>query len=432
MERRTRTGAKPASLEEAGSLSGDSSKAHSNRRGGADSGRSRSKLGTCCDILGLLFLGGVSYLVYLALFADCIIDPQPRGVPPPPEMTGALSPDSSESLADAEILFPDVLVGAECLAWDDDGMLYTGTMSGQIWKVDPAADEPVLVANTGKVACDSSVRELRPECGRPLGLRVMPDNSLLIVDAFMGLLKLSLLDGKMETLVHQNQVVDGAPLVFADDLAIGPDGAVYFSDVSTYSMDKLFYDVMSAGGRGRIIRYDPVTGSASTFARDLHFANGVELSHDGKSIIVTETSMYRITRIFITGERTGQSEVLAENLPGFPDNVRRHPDSGYLVAMSAGRTWKSTLLDNRPYLVRLMINAVPYDELVKASNPYGLCVHVSESGDVIRTWHDARAHTLAFTSHCSMHGDHMFVGSFVSRGIGKLKLSKSLPQNAGN
>ena len=61
-------------------------------------------------------------------------------------------------------------------------------------------------------------------------------------------------------------------------------------------------------------------------------------------------------RIFITGERTGQSEVLAENLPGFPDNVRRHPDSGYLVAMSAGRTWKSTLLDNRPYLVRLMIN----------------------------------------------------------------------------
>ena len=76
--------------------------------------------------------------------------------------------------------------------------------------------------------------------------------------------------------------------------------------------------------------------------------------------------------------------------------------------------------------------AVPYDELVKASNPYGLCVHMSESGDVIRTWHDARAHTLAFTSHCSMHGDHMFVGSFVSRGIGKLKLSKSLPQNAGN
>ena len=44
-------------------------------------------------------------------------------VPPPPEMTGALSPDSSESLADAEILFPDVLVGAECLAWDDDGEL---------------------------------------------------------------------------------------------------------------------------------------------------------------------------------------------------------------------------------------------------------------------------------------------------------------------
>ena len=54
--------------------------------------------------------------------------------------------------------------------------------------------------------------------------------------------------------------------MFADDLAIGPDGAVYFSDVSTYSMDKLFYDVMSAGGRGRIIRYDPVTGKNDRFS----------------------------------------------------------------------------------------------------------------------------------------------------------------------
>ena len=56
-------------------------------------------------------------------------------------------------------------------------------------------------------------------------------------------------------------MIDGKPIMFPDDLAVGPDGSVYFSDVSyRYDYDQFLYDILESRPLGRIIRYNPQTG----------------------------------------------------------------------------------------------------------------------------------------------------------------------------
>ena len=50
-------------------------------------------------------------------------------------------------------------------------------------------------------------------------------------------------------------------MLIADDLAVAPDGVVYFSDASTkFTLLEAYYDHVEAGANGRVIRYDPKTG----------------------------------------------------------------------------------------------------------------------------------------------------------------------------
>ena len=50
-------------------------------------------------------------------------------------------------------------------------------------------------------------------------------------------------------------------------------------------------------------------------------ANGIVVEPGGESLLVAETGAYRIQRYWLKGDRAGQTEVFAENLPGFPDNI---------------------------------------------------------------------------------------------------------------
>ena len=67
---------------------------------------------------------------------------------------------------------------------------------------------------------------------------------------------------------------------------------------------------------------------------------------------------------------------------------------------------------------------VAYESFIKISYSYGLCIHVSESCDVLQTWHDAAGTTVGHTSHCAIQDEHMYVGSYLLPGLGKMKLRK--------
>lgn len=76
---------------------------------------------------------------------------------------------------------------------------------------------------------------------------------------------------------------------------------------------------------------DTKTGQYSHIMDGLRFPNGIELSSDGKSILLVETMKLRILRIPSDG---GEVTVFSDGLPGVPDNIKASPRGGYWVPVS--------------------------------------------------------------------------------------------------
>lgn len=53
-------------------------------------------------------------------------------------------------------------------------------------------------------------------------------------------------------------------------------------------------------------------------------------------------------RYYIKGEHEGKSEVFAQNLPGYPDNIRLSSHGGYWVGLAWKRTQVTDLLGKYP------------------------------------------------------------------------------------
>ncbi len=79
---------------------------------------------------------------------------------------------------------------------------------------------------------------------------------------------------------------------------------------------------------------DPAKGTWKVLKSDIHFANGVQLHPDGKTVLVVETAKSRIWRVALDG--SGAS-LFGPVLPGYPDNIRTSPRGGFWVSMWSTR-----------------------------------------------------------------------------------------------
>ncbi|WP_370263682.1 SMP-30/gluconolactonase/LRE family protein [Limnobacter sp.] len=232
-------------------------------------------------------------------------------------------------LGDATVHGRANVLHAESFAIGPDGAAYTGLSNGDVVRVErealavPQAAQQLPMKRVGNTG------------GRPLGLVFHPDGYLVVADGVRGLLKLSL-QGEVAVL---STASEGLPFAFVDDVDVSADGRyAYFSDASSkFGLSHYTLDILEHAGNGRLLQYDFETGQTTTLLHGLQFANGVVLSHDGRYVLVNETAAYRITRYWLKGERAGQAESFVQNLPGFPDNIRRGADGHYWVAMPSLR-----------------------------------------------------------------------------------------------
>ncbi|XP_009083138.1 PREDICTED: adipocyte plasma membrane-associated protein-like, partial [Acanthisitta chloris] len=119
-------------------------------------------------------------LLGVTVLLDCPIDPQPISLKEPPLLAGVLEPNTK--LRKAERLWENQLVGPESIVNIGD-VLFTGTADGKIIKIEDG--EIQTIARIGHGPCGT--REDEPTCGRPLGIRVGPNNTLFVADAYYGL-----------------------------------------------------------------------------------------------------------------------------------------------------------------------------------------------------------------------------------------------------
>jgi sugar lactone lactonase YvrE len=230
-------------------------------------------------------------------------------------------------------------VGAEDVVVDARGDVWTGTEDGSIFRVRPDGGRIDRVAGTG---------------GRPLGLEVYGDR-ILVADARRGLLAVD--DrGRVEALVDS---VAGRPMVFCNNAAVARNGDIWFSDSSTvHPIDHWKRDFVENTCTGRLL-CRRAEGTVEVHLDGLAFANGVALAPDESWVAVAETGRRTVVRLWLSGDRAGARDLLAEDLAGYPDNIALGSDGLVWVTLASPRDPLVERLQRAPMPVRRAVTRIP-------------------------------------------------------------------------
>lgn len=348
--------------------------------------------------LPVIIIAGLS--VYLLVW-PVPIDPVAWDPPADPGLSGPFA--ANGRLASANALDLDPHEGPEDIALGADGAVYATTLGGAILRIDAAGMISVF-AQAG---------------GRPLGIEAAEDGALIVANARLGLQRVAA-DGTVSVILDR---VDGEPLAYANDVAIAADGRIYVSQSSTkfvpgkygdtYAASLL--DIMEHGGHGRVIEYRPTTATARVVIEGLNYANGVAISEDQRFVVVAETGAYRLLKHWLSGPDAGKTEVLLDNLPGFPDNVNNGIGDRFWVGLVAPRSALLDKLGSRPWL-RKVVQRLPR-ALRPAAQPSAHVIAVAGSGQVVEDLQDPTGRFTALTGVLETH-DKLFLSSLFGSKIG--------------
>lgn len=343
-------------------------------------------------VLLLLLVGGF-------VLAPSPVDALAWQPPAPVPMKGLLAPN--EYLRKAELLAQGQIYGPEDTTVNSEGVIFAGTQDGYIVRVFP----------------DGHVDNWLSTGGRPLGLVFDQEGNLIVADAWKGLLSIAQ-DGNITVLAREAQ---GIPFRFTDDVDIAADGRIYFTDASSrFHQPDYQLDLLEMRPHGRLLRYSPQTGEVEVLIGNMYFANGVAVAPDDDYVLVNETWKYRILRYWIKGPKAGQTEVFADNLPGFPDNLAVDEKGRFWVAFPTLRNASIDTLHPKPWLKELVAKLPK--SLQPAPQKYGLAVAFDPDGKVITSLHDTQGEHLQEITSVNPRDGYLYFGSLHNDRIGRLLL----------
>ena len=292
--------------------------------------------------------------------------------------------------------------GPEDVVVAGDGTVYTGLEDGRLVAVDPGTGSVTQVGDTG---------------ARPLGIELLDDGRLLVADAHRGLLVVDPDDGAVEELVT---IVDGKPMVFCNNAAVGRNGDIWFSDSSTlHPIERWRNDLVEDTRTGRLL-HRAVDGSVITVIDGLAFANGVALSADESYVCVAETAARTVVRWWLRGPKAGTRDYLVRDLPGYPDNISRGSDGLIWVTVASPTDALVSRLQRAPMFLRKAATKVP---LALQPNPKRT-VRVQAFDDEGRLVHDIHGDASAFMMVTGVreHNGTVWLGSLETEVVGAIEL----------
>ncbi|KQU06665.1 hypothetical protein ASG56_03200 [Rhodococcus sp. Leaf7] len=287
--------------------------------------------------------------------------------------------------------------GPEDVRLDSQGRVLTGLEDGRILRVtfDSTTHTVETLADTG---------------GRPLGITVLDDDTLLVCDAERGVLRVDLASGGVEVLVDQ---LDGEPITFASNIVRGRSGTLYFT-VSTrrFGFHDFLADLLEHSGTGRVAVLPP-DGPARTLVDGLQFPNGLTVSDAEDAVTVASSGDFRITRYPVVDGRAGAPTVLEDNLPAFPDNVSADGDLVW-VAMATPRSALHDRVAQLPGLFRRIAYRLP--ESVREGESTTWVIAVDEHGTVV---HDLQSSEPGYKMVTGVvrRGPHLVLGSITESAL---------------
>lgn len=346
---------------------------------------------------GILLVLLVAYLVLWPV----PLDPEAWTPPDAVALEGVWA--KNDRLGHGELI-AGTLRGPEAVAFDARGRLLTGTEDGFIVAIGEHG-EVSRVARTG-------------EGGRPLGIKVAADGSLLVADAFLGLLRVDP-GGGVTPLTRRH---GDLPFKFTDDLDLLPDGTVVFSDASSKrGVDDFRMEVLDHRPNGRLLAYHPDTGETELLLDGLYFPNGVAAAPDGSFVLVCETMSYRVLSLTMTGPDRGMKDVFIDRLPGFCDNVTWSASSRrFWIAIGAPRDATLDAISPRPFLRKVVARLPRF--LQPDPPPAGMAVAVSLGGQVLDVLMDPDGRYGPIASVIE-RGGALYLGTYSGRGVFRVPLA---------
>jgi sugar lactone lactonase YvrE len=290
----------------------------------------------------------------------------------------------------------------EDVALDADGKIYAGLEDGRIMVLQPDGTQPHVFANT---------------YGRPLGLIFDREGNLIVADAIKGLLSVNKA-GEVTVLAEE---ADGVKFGCLNDLDIGADGTIYFTEASNkFPMSQFTSDLLEHQPNGRLLALDPQSRRPRTLLRNIHFANGVAVSPDQTFVLVVETGEYRIRRVWLKEPKMGQNDVFIDNLPGFPDGISSNGHDRFWVALVTPRQAAFDRMLPHPFM-RKMVARLP-KFMQPAPKRYSFVLGLDPQGRVVENLQNGSPDCFAEIANVVEHNGTLYFGSIGEDTVGRFPL----------
>ena len=338
-------------------------------------------------------------LAYL-LLAPVPIAPAAWTPPAAPALTGQyaqntrLSPVQKLSIGDGH--------KPEDVTLDAEGKIYAGFEDGRIMVLQADGTQPHVFADTH---------------GRPLGMIFDREGNLIVADAIKGLLSVSKA-GEIKVLADE---ADGVKFGCLNDLDVGADGTIYFTEASSkFPMSQFTNDILEHQPNGRLLALDPNSRRPRTLLRNIYFANGVAVSPDQTFVLVAETGMYRIRRVWIKEPKMGQNDVFIDNLPGFPDGISSNGRDRFWLALVTPR---SAVLDRtlpHPFVRKILARLPKF--LQPAPARYSFVLGLDQQGRIVENLQNGSPDCFAQIANVVERNNALYFGSIGEDTVGRFAL----------
>lgn len=375
-------------------------------------------------LAGILLLAAVIDIRWLKnrhrIVNKVYVSPTYHGMPPLP----STAPDCGTAWALNDRLRPATPIGLgriegpEDVILDRHDNLYAGSRHGDIIRFfAPDYERMEIFAHIG---------------GTPLGMAFDRQDNLYVCIGGMGLYRVTP-DRKVEKATDETNrsytsINDDSRLRLADDLDITDDGRIFFSEATVrFEMHEWATDGLEARGNGRIICFDTNTGKTHTVIRDLKFPNGVCIASDGISFLFAETWGCTVKRYWFDGPKKGKTEIVLENLPGFPDNINNSSDGNYWMSLVGMRCPALDLAWKMPGFRKRMAKRVARDEWLFPNINTGCVLKFNEKGEVLETMWDLGGQNHPMITSMREHRGYLYLGGIMNNRVGRLKLEGADP-----
>jgi sugar lactone lactonase YvrE len=347
-------------------------------------------------IIVLIIVVGLAYL----LFAPVPITPAAWTPPAAPALSGQY--EQNTRLSSVQKLSLGDGHKPEDVALNAEGKIYAGFEDGRIVVLQPDGTQPRVFADTH---------------GRPLGLIFDQSGNLVVADAIKGLLSVNK-SGEVKVLATE---ADGEKFGCLNDLDVGADGTIYFTEASKkFPMSQFTNDLLEHQGNGRLLALNPQTLRPRTLLRDLYFANGVAVSPDQSFVLVAETAKYRIRRVWLKEPKMGQNDIFIDNLPGFPDGISSNGRDRFWLALAAPRQALFDRMLPHPFLRKVVARLPKF--LQPAPKRYSFVLGLDLQGRVVDNLQNGSPDCYAEISNVVERNGTLYFGSIGEDTLGRFPL----------